>query len=673
MFSKIKNYSYKFVKKHQKDLVISFIFLILTLLLTWPKLISLSDTLSDPGDPQLISWLINHIQDNILSFNFNIFSSNTFYPFANNIAYTDHSLAIAMTTLPLRIFTGNPVFIYNIAFLLAFFLSGVGAYFLIKHYTNNRYASFIGGVIFAFAPIHFAQIGHLHILSYQWIPFAILFFEKYLKAHTRKNLILFIVFFLLESLTTFYYFGFLSLVILIILIYRFFTKGFRLNKKFVLHMAIAGLVILAVMVPLLLPYLQVSKFYSIQRTLNENILYSADIGDFIQVPNDNNIWGNRLNGPNDTQTTEHSLFPGLIATLLIIFSLGLVVWKRQELSHIKNFVLYYIVTVFSAVMAMGPVLHLFSKTLFIDNRYGIVMPYTVFYFLYPPLQALRVPSRFGAIMLIGIAVIGGIVITLILKRVRKTAFKVIIVSVLLLGLVVEYMSVQNPSYKVSTLYTEKNAWLRDNTPTNSVIMEYPSYIKSAFSDSEAYQETFPMLSSTLYKRNILNGYTGFFPPESTRLRLELSQNFNASFLSIFKSMGNFYIVAEKDTNYPAIPQATLELLDKKYEDSKYNIYTIKPEVPVADKDFDQVEITTNYKLQDGKTYLETTFRNETDKTFYFGESFTDLKIKKNNKSIDVYIDNPIFLRPSSQTMKTRLIDGKFTDGNIEFIKKDAKF
>jgi hypothetical protein len=100
----------------------------------------------------------------------------------------------------------SPVAAYNLLVLLTFVVAGVGAFLLMRHFTENTAAALLGGFIFAFSPTHFAHALHqVEIASLQFVPFFVLYYLKTLEHGSKKNVVLASVFFLLNTLCSWYY------------------------------------------------------------------------------------------------------------------------------------------------------------------------------------------------------------------------------------------------------------------------------------------------------------------------------------------------------------------------------------------------------------------------------------------------------------------------------------
>lgn len=77
------------------------------------------------------------------------------------------------------------LFLQNMSLLISFPLAGVGAFYLVRHFTQNVAGALVGGFIFAFNPSHVAHVmHHTHVSSIEFIPFFVL---SYLLAIEKKH------------------------------------------------------------------------------------------------------------------------------------------------------------------------------------------------------------------------------------------------------------------------------------------------------------------------------------------------------------------------------------------------------------------------------------------------------------------------------------------------------
>ena len=125
----------------KKNLIVLLVFTCLTLVMTYPLVVKMgSHVPHDIGDPLLCSWILAWDIHKITSGVGGYWDANIFYPNRYSLAYSENLTGIAVPALPVFLITGNILFTHNLMFLLAFILSGYGAYLLVKYLTGNRMA-----------------------------------------------------------------------------------------------------------------------------------------------------------------------------------------------------------------------------------------------------------------------------------------------------------------------------------------------------------------------------------------------------------------------------------------------------------------------------------------------------------------------------------------------------
>lgn len=148
--------------------------LALAVVMRFPVLRSLRTSVAeDLGDPLLQTWQLAWGAHVVRSFNTEPWDSNTFWPLERSLAFSDALLGYAPLGALLGEGTASALVRYNVIFLLAYALSFTGMYALARQLGTSRLAAGVAGVGFAYAPWHFAQEGHLHIISAGGIPLAL--------------------------------------------------------------------------------------------------------------------------------------------------------------------------------------------------------------------------------------------------------------------------------------------------------------------------------------------------------------------------------------------------------------------------------------------------------------------------------------------------------------------
>jgi uncharacterized membrane protein len=98
-----------------------------------------------------------------------------FHPSGASLVFYTHSPLNMLVSLPVNVLFG-PAAAYNFCVVLALWLSGFGAYLLVKDLTGHSRGAFLAGIVFAFFPQHVEQtLEHLNLFSTEFMPLAGLF------------------------------------------------------------------------------------------------------------------------------------------------------------------------------------------------------------------------------------------------------------------------------------------------------------------------------------------------------------------------------------------------------------------------------------------------------------------------------------------------------------------
>jgi hypothetical protein len=338
-----------------QELAVLALFFFLTVLMLWPLPIFMSDRLISPVDPLLNTWImawnIHQLQINPLD----LFQANIFFPLANTLAFSEHLLVLSLIAAPVILITGNPILGYNFLQFLSYVLSGFAAYLMVYHLTKNRMAGIISGIIFAFHPYRFRQVGHIQNIAIFWIPLCLLYWHKLVKNPKTKYFFLFSLFFVLQVLSCGYLGVFLSVVLLLAMAYYFlFTpkkKILTISKKMIVAAVLAAVVI----APFLYPYMEVKKEHSFERSEKNNIKFSANMLGYVIISRFNeNVFYHSISrkfrfimmqtDKGRLRPIGRGLFPGIITILLVLYgciSLSLLrrQWQKKHSQGQKKFIL----------------------------------------------------------------------------------------------------------------------------------------------------------------------------------------------------------------------------------------------------------------------------------------------------------------------------------------------
>ena len=388
-------------------------------------------------------------------------------PFTTDLLYHPSGVSLYFHTLnPFNGLLTMPVQLawgllpaYNTVVLFSFAIGGYGAYLLARYVLNTQYPisstqypipniqypisntqvpSFIAGLIYTFAPFHFAHLlGHMQVISLQWIPFYVLYL---LKALTPRHLspfppsfpvsrplfsvprpssliprdaLLAAFFLILVGLCDWYYVFYCLLFTALLLIYRACCRRLTVRAGFIV-LGI-GLIFGLVLSPLLAPMVREARQFRFMvpdpaqtRTL------SADLLAFVTPQEFHPLWGQqaRAAASDFTSTTsERMVFAGFTPLLLALIAI-LPVRKRLAQRHPKletpnpkHVTLWLVSLLTFFILSLGPALHIGGRTALLPGGGEIPLPYGLLHRLVPFLNISRSVSRFDVMVMLSLAVL----------------------------------------------------------------------------------------------------------------------------------------------------------------------------------------------------------------------------------------------------------------------------
>jgi hypothetical protein len=296
--------------------IVALIFSVITIAATWP-LASVMQTriASDIGDPVFNSWVMMWTGGQVLKFLSgdlhalaDYWNGNIFYPERLTIAYSEHLTPQMLQILPVFAFTHNIVLCYNLLFLSAIVLSGVGMYLFVRELTGQPVAAFVAGAAFAFSPYRADQFAHLQVISSQWMPLALYGFQRYFATGRFRALAGAAGAVVIQALSCGYYMLFFTPFAIAFCALEGVRQGAWRHRRTWTHMAVAGIASAVVMVPFILPYMAVRKSAGEfgRRGAPEVRYFSADTWSLGTAPDSLAFWGRMQ----PYRRPEGSGFPG---------------------------------------------------------------------------------------------------------------------------------------------------------------------------------------------------------------------------------------------------------------------------------------------------------------------------------------------------------------------------
>ena len=286
-------------------------FLGVTVLMTWPQAVHLSDAISDVGDAKLNTRILQWDYHQTLHDPGRLYALNFFYPAQDVLAFSENLWGVSVFGFPLLSAGASPLANYNVLLLLGMFLSSLAAWALARHVTGDPAGALVAGVVFAFLPWRFSQLPHL---QFQWAPFlalTLLFLLRYLEEGRRRDAVLLAVAFGWNALSNVHYALFGGVLVAVVLGVSGLQRvgDARRWRGAALATAAGALVF----VPFALPYRRVEEHYGMKRYFGEVLTFSGRWTDFLSAGGTNRLYGGLTAA---WRHAEGDLFPGLAALFL---------------------------------------------------------------------------------------------------------------------------------------------------------------------------------------------------------------------------------------------------------------------------------------------------------------------------------------------------------------------
>jgi hypothetical protein len=473
----------------------------LSIIFTYPVAFS-SNKIPGHGDAFWFLWDFWWFKTALLNFISPYYTHYIYHPIGVSLASSTITPLNAVASIPLQLAFGL-VSAYKIIWIFSFILSGYGTFLLVKYLVGDPRAAFVSGLIFMFCPYHFAHaLGHMNLISIQWIPFYIMFLIKTVNEKNGSNAFIAALFLLLNALSCYYYIIYLSVFTALYLIYVWRSQNeiqiIEIAKKVGIMTITFAIVFTSLMYPVIKEMLNSDYVY-----YGGFVEYSADVLGFV-VPSIFHPVFKGLVSPiysNFTgNTAENTVFVGY--TVILFSLLAFIKIKTKE---IKFWVLSGIVFF---VLSLGPILHINGIVEIIFEGYisHIPLPYIILMKI-PIFSLARVPSRWTVLLMLSLSILVGYGLKYLFSRYNmklpESKFKInalfIIISCLILF---EFLAIPYTmsSAEVPSFYKQIS-----NDGDNYAIFEIPNleYIIATYADYMYYQ--------SIHEKMLVNGFVSRTP------------------------------------------------------------------------------------------------------------------------------------------------------------------
>jgi hypothetical protein len=455
-------------------------FAVLTIGMTWPLLSPAAKVLPDNDDAYFSVWRLAWFAHQLPRDPWHLFDANIFHPATGTLAFSDAMLLVSAIGAAAIWLGVGAATVHNLLLGAAFVSSMWFAFLLVRDLTRSAAAAWIAAIILGFAPYRFAHIGHLELQWLMWMPLSLWLLHRLVAMPTAGRALALGSAVACQALSSIYYGVFLTLYLCVAMAALIPSAGRGRRRT----LMVAPLVAVPLVVAGLIygpPYLYSRQQHG-ARSTSEIVEYSATPADFLRVPPNNRLRGSSNSG---LAPEERSLFPGTVAVVLAAAAFVPPVAPPAWM--------YLGLTAVSVDAALG--------------MNGLLFP--LLQRVAPPLTSLRSPARFGALLLLSIAVLAGLGVARMTRARPQSAGW--LVAAATLCCLVEYWSgpirvrpnLQSP--------TEAHRFL-SSQPAGTVVLEMPV----PRNDALWLYETTHLIRSIHHWQPLVNGYSGFAPEEYRR-------------------------------------------------------------------------------------------------------------------------------------------------------------
>jgi hypothetical protein len=177
----------------------------LAIVLTWPVAGHLSSGFPhDAFDPALNAWIL-WWNAHTVPLTERWWNAPSFWPVAGALSFSEHLLGISIVSTPLLWMGADPVATYNLVLLLSYPLTALAAHGLVFAIVRRHGPAVLAGLIMGFSPYRVAQIPHVQMLWAFGMPLVLVAAHRYVEDGARRWLVALGAAWLVLALSNSYY------------------------------------------------------------------------------------------------------------------------------------------------------------------------------------------------------------------------------------------------------------------------------------------------------------------------------------------------------------------------------------------------------------------------------------------------------------------------------------
>jgi len=456
---------------------------VLTACLTYPIALNLGRVgRVDNGDGQFSIWNVAWVARTLVADPRHVFDANIFYPHTGTLAYSEANLAAGALAVPVYWATRNPYAAHNSAVLLAFLLTAVGTYYLVRHLTRDRRGAAVAAICFAFCPFVFAHLPHIQLLMTGGLPFTMLAFHRLIERPSVGRGAVLGAVMTAAALGCGYYGVFAILMVGFGVLVVMTMRGLWTSASLWLALVAGAIVAVALVAPAFLPYRHLQRQEGFARSLDDALRYSANWSAYLASSAHAHAWMLEY-----LPRWNEAVFPGFVASIFGVAGL----WIARRVQRGEVVVIYGGLAVIAFWASFGPAAGLYS----------------VLYSTLPMFAWLRAPSRFGVVVCFALSVLAGVAVSTLLRGMRDGRRARLVAA----GLAAVAAAELIVPLRMPDVPPVENVYRMLAASPRGPVIEMPFY----YPEVGLFQHAKYMLASTSHWMPLVNGYSDFIPPDFT--------------------------------------------------------------------------------------------------------------------------------------------------------------
>jgi hypothetical protein len=462
---------------------------ILTVVHTWPLATDPVRLLRDNADSQLNAWIVSWVAHQLPRDPTHLFDANIYFPARRVLAFSEPLIPPGVCAILPRALGASAVLTYNLLLMSGFLLTALAGYVVAARLSGDRLAGLLAGSLVAFGPHSLARLPHLQAQWLVTLPLSLLALDAVIRKRTWGSALGLGVCLALLATTSGYGLA-LGVAATAAAWLSRPDEWWRHWRSLAPRLAAGALLSLLVAIPVLLPYWHVVEEHGIRIDTSDLSSSAALPTTFLATPANFHfeLWSHHFDRPQGG-----TYFPGVVALVLAAAALGHG-WRDPRAR------MFVAVALAGGLLALGPATPLYAP----------------FQAVFPPMRGLRDPSRFGALVVLGVGFLAALGLAAWRRRLPGRARRA--VPLLLIGVAnAEVLCAPfefKPHEGFSPIYARVAV-----EPQRVALAEFP------FHGGETDYLNVPyVLASTTHWTPLVNGYSGVAPP-GFRERAEILQHF----------------------------------------------------------------------------------------------------------------------------------------------------